>query len=174
MIMMKISLTVFCILSIAVFASCDMRSETAKKEMEKFSGSPTPPISPTPVETPIDPADIVQVDVNIDGDLISINGDDLKKDAACKKFDRISVNGNTNAITITGPCRQITVNGDSNQITADAAMEFVFNGTGNTAMYSRFPNGKRPIVTENQAGNTVEKVVANTTAKPKGLSKTTK
>jgi hypothetical protein len=168
MIMMKVSLTIFCILSIAVFASCDMRSETAKKEMEKFSGTPRPPISPTPVETPVDPADIVQVDVNMDSDLISINGDDLTKTAACKKFDRISVNGNTNVITITAPCRQITVNGDGNQITADAAMEFVFNGTGNTLRYSRFPNGKRPSIVENQAGNTVEKIPANTATKPKG------
>jgi len=142
--------------------------------MEKFSGTPTPPISPTPVETPIDPADIVNVDVNSEGDRISINGDSQTKPAACSKFNSVLVNGNADVITIKGPCRQIMVNGDNNEITADAAMEFVFNGTGNTVTYSRFPNGKRPSIVENQAGNTVEKIPATAETKPNGQSKIVK
>lgn len=167
---MKILLLVLSALSIAVLASCDMRSETAKKEMEKFSGTPTPIPSPTPTEIPIDPADIVAVDINSEGDRISINADSQTKTAACPEFNSILINGNSNMITIKGPCRQVMVNGDNNEINADAAMEVVFNGSGNTVKYTRFPNGKRPSVTENQAGNQVEKVSADSATRKARIS----
>lgn len=141
-----------------VTAACDLRSETAKKEMEKFSSSPTPPILPTPTPEPVDPADNVEVDVNIEGDAISINAFKGNKTAACTKFNRVMVNGDDNVATIKGVCRQIMINGDRNKVTTDAAAEFVFNGSSNVVKYSRIVNGKRPTTTENRSGNSVEKV----------------
>lgn len=152
--------TIFCVLAIAILASCDVRSGIAKKNMEKYTLTPTqiPGILPTPAGTPIAPADIVEVDVNLDGDLIPINGYGQNKTTACTKFNRVMVNGDANKVTIKGVCRQIMINGDKNEITADAAMEFVFNGSENIVRYSRFPNGKRPSVIENRAGNIVERI----------------
>jgi len=144
----------------AALAGCDMRSGTAKEEMEKFSGTPTPTISPTPTETPIDPSEIVQADLSLDGDKIRMNGYGQKRSVACAKLNRVMVSGGQNVITVTGACRQIMVNGNGNQITSDASIEIVMNGDGNTVYYSRYVNGKRPIITDNAGGNTIEKIAA--------------
>lgn len=153
-----IALSLFCT---AVFlTSCDLRSDTAKKEMEKFSGTPTPVPSPTAVEKPINPADVVQVDTSLEGETIGINGDQQKKTIACTKFNNVMINGDGAVATITGVCRRIMFNGNGNKITADATTEIVFNGSQNTLTYSRFPNGKRPIITQNRPDNTVEHVPA--------------
>jgi hypothetical protein len=125
--------------------------------MEKFSGSPTPSVSPTSTPTSIDPADIVQVDTSPDGKTLTVDGHMQKRTVDCKGFDRVMINGNGSAVTVTGACRQIMVNGNGNQITADAASEFVFNGTGNSMKYARFVNGKQPLVIENRSGNIIEK-----------------
>ncbi len=158
---MKVLVTIFCLFLVATAAGCDMRSETAKREMDKFNGDPTPTITPTPTETPIDPADVVQVDVNIEGETLSVNGQDQKKSLNCKKLDRVTVNGDRNVVTIKGPCRQIVMNGDNNQITGDAAIELVFNGANNSVKYSRYVNGKRPIILGEASENTFEKVAAS-------------
>jgi hypothetical protein len=167
---MKTFFHICCILSIAIIASCDLRSETAKKDMEKYTSSPTPPI-PTPTTTiPIAPEDVVEVDSTQEGERIFISGHDQKKTANCTKFNRLMVNGDTNVVIIKGACRQIMVNGDKNEVTADASAEFVFNGTGNVVKYSRYPNGKQPTVVENQKGNIIEKISAapiNEPRKPK-------
>ena len=157
---MRVLVTIFCLFLVAAAAGCDMRSETAKREMDKFNGDPTPTITPTPTEVPIDPADVVQVDVNIEGETLSVNGQDQKKSLNCKKLDRVTVNGDRNVVTIKGPCRQIVMNGDDNQITGDAAIEFVFNGANNSVKYSRYVNGKRPIILGEASENTFEKVAA--------------
>ena len=144
--------------AIAFAAACDMRSGTAKEEMEKFSGSPTPAISATPTPTPIDPADIVQVDTTQEGGILTINATKQQKTLNCDKFNQVMVNSDGRTLTISGACRQIQVNGDDNQITVDAVAEFVLNGSGNTLKYARFVNGKRPVITENQSGNEIEKI----------------
>lgn len=150
-------LAIFCVSLIATCASCDLRSGTAKREMEKFTSTPTPPILPAPTAEPLDPADVVTVDTSQEGPSIALYGEQKKESAACTKFNRVMVNGDDRIITIKGVCRQITINGDRNKVTTDAAMEFVFNGSENTVSYSRFANGKRPVVTENRPGNNVEK-----------------
>jgi hypothetical protein len=155
---MKTSLIAILVILIAAAASCDLRSGTAKEEMDKFSGTPTPTITPPPTPTPVDPADAVQVDTTLEGETLTVDGHSQNKNVACKKFDRVMINGNGSTATITGACRQIMVNGDSNQITADAAAEIVVNGTSNSLKYSRFVNGKQPLIKENQSGNTIEKV----------------
>jgi len=155
---MRILLTAFCVLLIAFSASCDFRSGIAKDNMDKYTTTPTPAPSATPVEAPIQSGDIVEVNIKREGDPVSINGRDQNKTAACTKFNRMTVNGTRNTVTIKGPCRQIMVNGDENTVIADAAMEFVLNGTGNKIRYSRYVNGKRPTVKENRVGNVVEKI----------------
>lgn len=154
---MRISLVIFFTLLIAAFACCDLRSETAKKEMEKFTSSPTPPILPTPEPRPISPSEVIAVDTNLEGDTISIDGHDQKKTAACTKFNQVRINGDGNKITVTGACRQIMINGDRNQITAVGSMEFIFNGSENTVKYTHFVNGKVPVTTKNRDGNVIEK-----------------
>jgi len=160
--------TAICVISIAAVAACDLRSGTAKDEMEKFSGTPTPTISPVPTPTPVDPADIVQVDTSQEGDTLTVNRNEPKKTLSCKKYDQVMINSTGSVVTITGACRQIMVNGDGNQITADAASEIIFNSTDNTLKYSRFVNGRQPVLTENKPGNTIEK--AAFTAKPAQLA----
>jgi hypothetical protein len=162
---MRAYITVFCILLVAVLASCDLRSGTAKQEMEKWVSTPTPPFSPTPTPIPIDPADIVKVDASQDGDTIHVDGYGLKTTKNCAKFNRVMVNGDANVVTIKGVCKQIMINGDKNEVTVDASMEFVFNGTDNNAKFARYPNGKQPSVIDNQSGNIVEKVAGKTPAK---------
>ena len=156
----KTPLTCFFVLWIAILASCYMRSGIAKHDMEKYEPAATPTLAPPPAGTPVDQADIVAVDVSQEGDPIAIDGDNQKKTTACTKFNRLMVNGDDSVITVKGACRQIMINGDRNKITADAAMEFVFNGSENIVKYSRFPNGKQPSVIDNQGGNLVEKVSA--------------
>ncbi|MBA3770729.1 MAG: DUF3060 domain-containing protein [Blastocatellia bacterium] len=155
---MRILLSAFCMLLIAFSTSCDFRSGIAKDNMDKYTTTPTPAPSLTPVEAPIESGEIVEVDIKLGGDPVSINGRDQNKTGAFTKFNRMTVNGTGNTVTIKGPCRQIMVNGDENTVIADAAMEFVLNGTGNTIRYSRYVNGKRPSVRENRVGNVVEKI----------------
>src|SRR6266700_2756466 len=82
--------------------SCDFRSGTAKEEMDKFSGTPTPTVSLAPAPPPIDPADIVQVDPALDGDTLTVDGYAQKKTLTCNKFNRVTINGGENIVTING------------------------------------------------------------------------
>jgi hypothetical protein len=151
---MKTLLITFLSLSLTFLAGCEP-SGIAKQEMEKFSGTPTPTFAPIPTEVPIDPADVVQVDTNLGGDTLSANGPQEKKLVTCTKYNNVTINGDQNTVTIRGVCRRVMINGDGSKIMADAAAEFVFNGTANTLTYSRFANGKRPSVVESIPGNTI-------------------
>lgn len=153
-------IVILCILSLAILTACDVRSETARREMEKYTSTPEPARSPTPEASPIDPADSVAVDTNLDGGTIIVDGMQEKKTANCTKYDRVMVNGDKNVVSIKGVCSRLMVNGDGNEVKLDAATEFVLNGTENSVMYTRYANGKRPIVVENKAGNFIEKTTA--------------
>jgi hypothetical protein len=155
---MKRIIAILLIVSAGVLASCDVRSETAKREMEKYTSTPEPMGTPTPTATPVNMGDVVKVDTSVEGPNISVDGYDLKKSVACPKYNRVLVNGDRNNLTVTGVCQQIMLNGDANEVTADAAAEFVINGSKNIMRYSRFANGEPPKVVENQQGNTIEKV----------------
>ena len=164
--------TVVLALAIMILASCDFRSGIAKEEGEKFNGTPTPSVSPTPTAVPIDPADIVQVDTSQNGDDLVVNeGQKNKKTAACIKYNEVNINIGSATVTITGVCRQITINGDNNKITADATMRFVVNGDGNTIGYLKFPNGQVPSVKENGSGNVIAKISADALANNPSNSK---
>jgi hypothetical protein len=141
--------------------SCDVQSSITKQSVEKYLPTPTPSISPTPTEMPIDPADVVTVDTSVEGKPISINGP-LDKKVVCTKYNQVMVNSSDNVTTIKGACRQIMINGHRNKITVDATTEIVINGNENNITYSRFVNGKRPRITENQSGSVVEKISAPT------------
>lgn len=153
---MKTTLLIVLLCSIASTLACDVRSDTAKRGMEKYLPTPTPVFSPIPTPTPVDPAFIIAADVNIDSETIHSNISGEKKTETCKKLDRLMVNGDDNVITVKGVCRQIMVNGDGNKISVDAAIEFVFNGTSNAVAHSRFVNGKLPLVTQSRPGNLIE------------------
>lgn len=149
----KFVLIVLSLATVAGFSACDVQSGITKKAVEKYEPTPKPSVSPTPVETPIDVADIVQVDTSLNGELISLNKPQETKTVTCDKYNQVMVNNSSNVITIKGVCSQIMINGDSNEITAEATMSVVFNGVDNTVKYSKFANGKRPIVTDNKTGN---------------------
>lgn len=159
---MKYLKLILLVLAFSTLVSCDLRSETAKNDMKKYESSPTPPIIAAPTSTPIDPKDSVTVDTSQDGDQLSVNGYELTKTTACTKFNSVKINGDDHLVTIKGACKQVMINGDRNKVTADASVEFVLNGTENVINYTKFANGKAPIVTENQPGNTIEKMSAET------------
>ncbi|MEP6847378.1 MAG: DUF3060 domain-containing protein [Acidobacteriota bacterium] len=161
-------------LAIMILASCDLRSGTAKEEAEKFNGTPTPTVSPTPTLVPIDPADIIQVDTTQTGDDVAVNRDQLNKTVACDKYNALNISGDSHNVTIKGVCREITINGDKNKITTDAAMRFVINGEGNTIGYLKYPNGQRPSVTDRGDGNVIEKVSANAVSSNTSKNKSVK
>ena len=158
---MKLTLIALIILATFALMACDVRSDTAKREMEKFTGTPTPVQSPTPTEAPIDPSAIVQADTNGLGELIDLYTNTGKKSVECKKFERVEIYSSNNEISVKGVCRQIKISGDNNKVTADAVMALIFAGDNNTIRYSRYVNGKRPSVQGSSSGNVIEEVPAS-------------
>jgi len=155
---MRNTLLAFAVLSISILASCDVQSEISKKSVEKYAATPAPSVSPTPTEEPIEPADVVNGDTTDPGPTISINRTDDKMNVVCNKYNRVMVNGGAKIVTVKGVCSQIMINGDHNEVTAEAVAEIIYNGNENKLSYSRYANGKRPIVTDNTGGNISEKV----------------
>lgn len=157
---MKSVIFFLAVVSFLMLASCDVRSERAKRALEKFEPAPIPSVSPTPEEAPIDPGDVVQVDIGLQGEIISINKSGEKKTVACDKYNQVMINNSETVVTIKGACRQLMINGNNNDVTAQALMSVVFNGEGNKVKYSKYANGKRPTITQNKSGNTTEKIAA--------------
>ncbi len=134
--------------------ACEVQSDISKKSVEKYATSPTPEIKvPTPVE--IDPADVVSVDIAEPGPQISISKKGDNGSVDCSKFNRFVLNGNDRNITVKGACKQIMVNGDKNNITATAVSDIVVNGSDNQITYSKYINGKLPIISDNGNGNEI-------------------
>ena len=159
---MKFSLIILALVSISTVASCEVQSEISKKSVEKYTTTPTPTISPTPTEVPIDPADVVAVDTAAGGPSIVINTAQDKMNVVCDKWNRLMINGEAKIVTAKGACSQIMLNGNRHEVAAEVVGEIVFNGSENTVRYSRYANGKRPTVTDHKGGNLSEKVAAST------------
>lgn len=163
---MKNWLIAFTIFALSAVAACDPQSGMSKKGVEKYIATPTPSISPTPTEEPIDPADVVQVDTTTErGPTININTPKDKMNVVCDKYNRVMVNGEPKVVTVKGACSQIMINARESDVTAEAVTEIVFNGPGNKVRYSRYANGKRPVVVDNTGGNVADKVAAPATKK---------
>jgi hypothetical protein len=157
-------LIAFAALTISVLASCDSQSGIAKKSVEKYTTTPTP-ISPTPTEEPIDPADVVHASTTERGPTISVTSKD-KLNVVCDKYNRVMISGSPKVVTIKGICSQLMLNGREHEVTIEAVTEIVFNGSENKVHYARYANGKRPIVTSNSRGeNLTEKVASASTKK---------
>lgn len=156
---MKLFVIVLSLIVISFVSACDPQSGMTKKGLEKFNSSPTPEIKITP-EPPIDPAEIVTVDVATQGPNININGPDGKKQIDCAKYNKVAINADRLKLDIKGVCKQLMINGDKNEINGVAFTEIVINGSDNKVGYSKYANGKRPIIADNTSGNTVEKTVA--------------
>src|ERR1043166_8915721 len=70
----------------ALVLSCDLRSGTAKEEMEKWQAKPSPTLAPAAAETPIDAADIAAIDTTLQGDMLSANGQNQNTTKECTKY----------------------------------------------------------------------------------------
>ena len=123
--------------------------------------------APRPTQTPlvrvteqIDPADILNSDTTEPGETLYANKASEKLTLKCDKFNRVLINGSDNEVTITGVCSQITINGRMNRVTAVAVAEILAYGTENTVQYSKYANGKKPVITDTSKTNTITKVAA--------------
>ncbi len=142
----------------AFFCACDVQSGITKKSVEKYAPSPTPEWKVV-AEEPIDPADIVTVETSVQGPLISINkAEEAKKIVKCDKYNRVMVNGDAKEVKIIGVCSQLMINGSRSKVTAVASSEIIVNGRENSVEYSKYANGKKPLIKDNGDGNTVLKL----------------
>lgn len=164
--MMKNILFIAALIIAVTSIGCEVQSDITKKSLEKFLPTPSPEKTAFK-EEPIDPSEIITADTATEGPQIFISRATDKKKITCDKYNRVMVNGNGHTVVISGACSRIMVNGDSNNVTAAAAAEIVTNGSGNTVEYSKFVNGKKPIITDNSGQNTIEKAVKTDTDAPK-------
>ena len=146
------------LIAASMFASgCEVQSGITKKSVEEYQPTPTPSPVATVAEEPIDPADVVQIDTSVEGKNISLDKPWAKLTADCKSYDRVAINTDDQTIAITGACQRVMVNGKGNRVEIAAVSVITVNGDENTVRYSKFINSKRPTVTDNGDGNTVEK-----------------
>ena len=142
----------------AFLCACEVQSGITQKSVEKYAPSPTPPWKVV-VEEPIDPADAITVDTDVQGPRISVSKpEEANKIVKCDKYNRVMVNGDGKKVRIIGVCNQIIINGNGSKVTAIASAEIIFNGRENTVEYSKYANGKKLLVKDNGDGNTILKV----------------
>ena len=144
------------LISSTLFSACAGETPTANSA------------TPKPTQTPlvrtadqIDPADVVNVDTAAEpGETLYVNEGPEKVTLKCDKYNRVMINGSDNEVTITGVCSQIAINGKMNRVNAVAAAEIITYGTENTVQYSKYANGKKPVITDTSKTNTITKVAA--------------
>ena len=141
-------------------SGCDVQSGITQKSLEKYQPTPTPEKIATPPEEPIDPADVLNVDITLDGPTLSVNQVTDKKNLNCDKYNRVTVNADDQKVKITGGCSKIVVNGRGNQIDAAGATEIIAYGQNNTINYTKYISGKKPLITDTSGTNTITKVAA--------------
>ena len=137
--------------------ACEVQSGITKKSVEEYQPTPTPSPLATVAEEPIDTADVVQIDTSVEGKNISLDKPGAKLTADCKSYDRVAINTDGQKISITGACQRVMINGKGNQVEIAGVSVITVNGDENTVRYSKFINSKRPTVTDNGDGNTVER-----------------
>ena len=151
------------LLFVVIISGCGGQAPTAN------SGTLRPTQTPL-VRTAeqIDPADVINADIAEPGETLFANEASEKVTLKCDKFNRVMINGSENEVNITGVCSQITINGRMNRVTAVAAAEILAYGPENTVQYSKYANGKKPLITDTSKTNTITKVAATegNTAKP--------
>ena len=157
---MKYPLITIALVAALSVSSCDVQSGITQKSLEKYQPTPTPERIAQPSEQPIDPKDVMNIDVSVDGPILSVNAETDKKNLNCDKYNRVTINASDQEITIKGGCSKIVVNGRGNRIKAEGATEFVTYGQNNTIEYSKYVSGKRPVLTDSNGTNTVSKVDA--------------
>ena len=146
-----------------VAAGCDVQSGITKKSVEKYAPTPTASKAPE-VIVQIDPSDIVNADSTVDGPKLSIDKV-TSKALDCTKYNRVGINIDQQEVTIKGVCKQLTLNGDRIRVEAVGVSEIVFNGANNTVKYSKYVNGKKPVIFDNGQGNLAEKIAVTETDK---------
>jgi hypothetical protein len=148
-----------------LFAGCDVQSGITQKSLEKYQPTPTPERI-AQAEEPIDPADVLNIDITAEGPTLSVNTETDKKNLNCDKYNRVTINASGQEVKITGGCSKIVVNGRGNQIAAVGATEIVAYGQNNTIEYSKYVSGKKPLITDSNGTNTITKV-SSPSANPK-------
>jgi hypothetical protein len=159
-------------LSVTLFsASCNVQSGITQKSLENYQPTPTPEKIARPTEEPIDPAHVVNADTSTEGPNLSVNRETDKTNINCNKYNRVTINASGLEVKIVGACSRIMVNGRQNRITAVAATEITAFGQNNTIEYTKYLNGKKPVITDSSGTNTISKVEA---ADPKAAPANTK
>ena len=141
-------------------ASCNVQSGITQDSLEKYKPTPTPERIAQPTEEPIDPAEIVNVDTSAPGPTLSVNRETDKANLNCDKYNRVTINASSMEVNITGACSRIVVNGRQNRVTAVAATEITTFGRDNTVEYSKYVNGKKPVIADSSGTNTISRVEA--------------
>lgn len=142
-------------------ASCNVQSGITQKSLEKYQPTPTPEKIVLPTEEPIDPADVMNVDISVDGPTLSVNSETDKKTLNCEKYNRVTINASDQDVTIKGGCSRIVVNGSGNRVSAEGATEIVAYGQDNKIEYTKYVTGKRPNITDSNGTNSITKVKAS-------------
>lgn len=124
--------------------------------------------TPTPerlarVEEKFDPSDVIEADISDPGPTLLVSEETDRKDLKCDRYNRVMINSSDNKISITGACNQILVNGHRNRVTAAGAVEIIAYGSENTVEYSKYVNGKRPMITDTSGTNTISRSKAPST-----------
>ena len=141
-------------------SGCDVQSGITQKSLEKYQPTPTPEKIATPPEEPIDPADMINVDITLDGPTLSVNQETDKKNLNCDKYNRVTINADQQKVKITGACSKIVVNGRGNEIVAVGATEIIAYGQNNTINYTKYVSGKKPLITDTSGTNSITKVAS--------------
>ena len=139
-------------------ASCNVQSGITQKSLEKYQPTPTTEKIVLPPEEPIDPADVLNIDVTVQGPTLSVNRETDKKNLNCDKYNRVTINASEQEITIKGGCSRIVVNGGANRIKAEGSTEIFTYGQNNTVEYSKYVSGKKPLINDSNGTNTISKV----------------
>lgn len=148
----------------SLFSACDVQSGITKKSVEKYAPTPTPQKTVEVVEQ-IDPADIVNVDTALEGQNLLVNRAEDKTTVDCNKYNPVQINDDGLEVTIKGACKRLTINGDRNVIVAAGLTEIILNGSGNSIQYSKYANGKKPLIKDNGSDNTISKGLSEDTQK---------